>query len=91
VGAKAVIIEVEDDGVGMGAAQLLTKPNGLGGTGIGMANVAERLKVAYGETARMTVDSNGGKGTLVRLRLPILQEGSEMPTPVYEERSSTRR
>ena len=91
LGAKAVIIEVQDDGVGMGAAQLLQKPDGLGGSGIGMANVAERLKVAYGETARLTIDSNDGKGTLVRLRLPILQEGSGIPAAVYEERSSTRR
>src|SRR5215813_1246062 len=79
LGAKAVIIEVEDDGVGMGAAQLIQKPDGLGGSGIGMANVAERLKVLYGDTARMTIDSHGGKGTLVRLRLPILQESSGIP------------
>ncbi len=89
--AKAIIIEVEDDGVGMGAAQLIEKPNGIGGTGIGMANVAERLKVLYGDTARMTIDSQPGKGTLVRLRLPILQEGSGIPPALYEERSSTRR
>lgn len=88
---KNVIIEVEDDGVGMGAAQLIQKPNGLGGNGIGMANIAERLKVLYGDTARMTIDSQGGKGTLVRLRLPILQEGSGIPAALYEERSSTRR
>ena len=91
LGTKDVIIEVEDDGVGMGAAQLIQKPNGLGGNGIGMANIAERLKVLYGDTARMTVDSQGGKGTLVRLRLPILQEGSGIPAALYEERSSTRR
>jgi len=90
-GAKAVIIEVEDDGVGMGAAQLIERPDGLSGTGIGMANVAERLKVLYGDTARMTVDSQDGKGTLVRLRLPILEEGSGIPPALYEERSSTRR
>jgi two-component system, LytTR family, sensor kinase len=90
-GAKAIIIEVEDDGVGMGAAQLIEKPNGLGGTGIGMANVAERLKVLYGDTARMTIDSQDGKGTLVRLRLPVLEEGSGIPPALYEERSSTRR
>jgi len=59
----ALIIEVEDDGVGMGAAQLIEKPNGLGGTGIGMANVAERLKVLYGDTARMTIDSHHGRGS----------------------------
>ena len=71
-----LIIEVEDDGVGMGAAQFLERPSGLGGTGIGMANVAERLKVLYADTARMTLDSRQGKGTLVRLRLPILQNES---------------
>jgi two-component system, LytTR family, sensor kinase len=89
--SRHLIVEVEDDGVGMGAAQLIEKPDGLGGTGIGMANVAERLKVLYGDTARMTIDSHDGKGTLVRLRLPILQEGSGPPTALYEERASTRR
>jgi hypothetical protein len=39
----------------------------------------------------MTIDSHGGKGTLVRLRLPILQESSGVPAGLYEERSSTRR
>ena len=86
-----LIIEVEDDGVGMGSARLLSKPTGLGGTGIGMANVAERLKVLYGDTAKMTIDSHGGKGTLVRLRLPVLQTEGAAPAALYEDRSSTRR
>jgi len=86
-----LIIEVEDDGVGMGAAHLLERPTGLGGTGIGMANVAERLKVLYGDTARMTIDSHEGKGTLVRLRLPILQTEGSLPEALYEGRSSVRR
>ena len=86
-----LIIEVEDNGVGMSSANLLERPTGLGGTGIGMANVAERLKVLYGDTARMTVDSHEGKGTLVRLRLPVLQSEGAIPAAVYEERSNTRR
>jgi len=86
-----LIIEVEDDGVGMGAANLLERPTGLGGTGIGMANVAERLKVLYGDTAHMTIDSHDGKGTLVRLRLPILETAGAIPAALYEERASTRR
>jgi two-component system LytT family sensor kinase len=86
-----LVIEVEDDGIGMGAAQLLEKPTGLGGTGIGMANVAERLKVLYGDTARMTIDSNEGKGTLIRLRLPVLQSEGSIPAALQEERSSVRR
>src|SRR3989449_204570 len=44
-------IEVEDDGVGMASAQLLERPTGLGGTGVGMANVAERLKAVYADPA----------------------------------------
>ena len=86
-----VIIEVEDDGVGMASVQLLEPPTGLGEGGIGMANIAERLKVLYGETARMTIDSRNGTGTLVRLRLPILPGDSQLPAALYEERSSTRR
>jgi hypothetical protein len=39
----------------------------------------------------MTIDSHEGKGTLVRLRLPILQGEASIPAVLYEERSSTRR
>ncbi len=85
-------IEVEDDGVGMGAAQMLEPPTGIGGSGIGMANVAERLKVLYGEAARMVVDSRHGRGTLVRLSLPILAVHTAAAAPIaYEARSSTQR
>ena len=86
---SSLIVEVEDDGVGMGSAQFLERPTGLGGNGIGMANVAERLKVLYGDTARMTVDSHEGKGTLVRLRLPVLETAGAIPPVLYEP--TTRR
>ena len=89
VGDGTLQIEIEDDGVGMGSANLLERPTGLGGTGIGMANVAERLKVLYGDAARMVIDSREGRGTLVRLRLPVLHSAD---TPdFYVARSSTRR
>jgi two-component system LytT family sensor kinase len=91
LGVKDLIIEVEDDGIGISGAQSIEKSNGFSRTGIGMANIAERLKVLYGDTSKMTVESQSGKGTLVRLRLPILQEGSGVPAALYEERSSTRR
>ena len=89
--ADLLIIEVEDDGVGISASHSVERENGLVGTGIGMANVAERLKVLYGDTALMTIDSHQGKGTLVRLRVPILEERSALPAALYEERSNTRR
>jgi two-component system LytT family sensor kinase len=85
-----LVIEVEDDGVGM--KTMNQRRGGLwGGAGIGMANVSERLNVLYGDTAQLTIDSQEGKGTLVRIRLPLLQEASAVPVGFYEERSSTRR
>src|SRR6202161_456342 len=75
-----LVIEVEDDGVGMGAAQLLVQPDGFGAGGIGMANVAERLKVLYGDAAKMIIENSEGGGTLIRLRLPILPDPKELMT-----------
>jgi two-component system, LytTR family, sensor kinase len=85
-----LIIEVEDDGVGMGAAQL-EGSSSWPGMGIGMANISERLQVLYGDTARMTIDSHEGKGTLIRIRLPLVEAASSVPEGFYAERSRTRR
>jgi two-component system LytT family sensor kinase len=85
-----LIIEVEDDGVGMGGAQL-EESSSWSGMGIGMANISERLQVLYGDTARMTIDSHEGKGTLIRIRLPLIEATSSVPEGFYAERSSTRR
>jgi two-component system LytT family sensor kinase len=85
-----LIIEVEDDGVGMGGAQM-EESSRWTGMGIGMANISERLQVLYGGTARMTIDSHEGKGTLIRIRLPLIEAASSVPEGFYAERSSTRR
>jgi two-component system LytT family sensor kinase len=63
-----VLIEVADDGVGMGE-----RPRtGLrsSGAGIGMKNVRERLEVLYGSQASFSVVSNPGRGTLVSIEIP---------------------
>jgi two-component system, LytTR family, sensor kinase len=85
-----LIIEVEDDGVGMGGAQL-EESSSWSGMGIGMANISERLQVLYGDTARLTIDSHEGKGTLIRIRLPLVEAASSVPEGFYAERSTTRR
>ena len=90
VSDSRLTIEVEDDGVGMGAAQL-EESSSWSGMGIGMANISERLQVLYGDTARMTIDSHEGKGTLIRIRLPLVEAASSVPEGFYAERSSTRR
>jgi len=74
-----LVIEVEDDGVGIGATQQLAHGSAEG-AGIGMANVAERLKVLYGDAARMMIDGRDSGGTLIRLRLPILPHAEELVT-----------
>ena len=69
-----VLIEVADDGVGMGnrPASALRRT----GAGIGMKNVRERLEVLYGNQARFEVVSNPGRGTLVTIEIPAnLSEG----------------
>lgn len=71
--ADQLIVEVEDDGVGMSGSGFLEKPTGIGGSGIGMANVAERLKVLFGDTARLVVNNSEGGGTLVQISIPIYQ------------------
>jgi two-component system LytT family sensor kinase len=90
VNGSRLTIEVEDDGVGMGGAQLEESSNWVG-MGIGMANIAERLHVLYGDTARMTIDSREGKGTRIRIRLPLVDSDSSVPEGFYAERSNTRR
>ena len=63
-----VLIEVADDGVGMGnkPAGALRRP----GNGIGMKNVQERLEVLYGSEMRFEVVSRPGRGTLVLIEIP---------------------
>jgi LytS/YehU family sensor histidine kinase len=59
-----------------------------------MANVAERLKVLYGESAKMVIDTSDSGGTVVRLSLPILQHyepGLSVSTAYSDARSSTSR
>jgi two-component system LytT family sensor kinase len=69
-----LVIEVEDDGVGMESSA----HDGTAGAGIGMANVGERLKVLYGDAAKMIIQARDGGGTLIRLRLPILANPEEL-------------
>jgi len=63
-----VLIEVADDGVGMGDRPLTGVHSN--GNGIGMKNVQERLEVLYGAQASFKVVSNPGRGTLVSIEIP---------------------
>jgi len=69
-----LLLEVEDDGVGIEPGGPVAAPvSGLvhEGSGIGMKNVRERLQVLYGDEAEMEMVSRPGRGTRVRLVMPV--------------------
>jgi two-component system, LytTR family, sensor kinase len=80
-----LMIEVEDDGVGMAVEHDNGAPvSGLvqPGTGIGMRNVRERMAVLYGALAAVEINSRPGRGTKVTLLMPILDAGAETWGPI---------
>ena len=60
------IIDVEDDGMGF-VLERLVQPMS---SGIGLANVRERLRVIYGTTYELTLSSEPGRGTSARIEVP---------------------
>ncbi len=56
-------VTVADTGLGFGRAA-------TAGTGIGLANIRERLKLLYGDRASMVVADNSPSGTVVTLTVP---------------------
>ncbi len=69
-GAK-LVVEVEDDGVGMAEGRAREVGFVSRGAGIGMRNVRERLEVLYGNSALFEVFSRPGRGTRVTLEIPM--------------------
>ena len=63
-----VMIEVEDDGMGF-MMDRLDQPMA---SGIGLANVRERLRVIYGASYQLTLASEPGRGTTARIEIPEL-------------------
>jgi two-component system, LytTR family, sensor kinase len=66
-----MIVEVEDDGVGMADDRSRDIGYSSRGNGIGMRNVRERLEMLYGNGARFEVISRPGRGTRVTLEIPM--------------------
>ena len=62
------VIEVEDDGMGF----LLDRLDEPMASGIGLANVRERLRVIYGAPYQLTLNSHPGEGTRARIEIPEL-------------------
>lgn len=71
-------ITVEDNGCGMDEAELaevrrtLNDFDSLDRVHIGICNVNQRIKLKYGDSYGVTVESEAGKGTIVTIKLPVL-------------------
>jgi hypothetical protein len=67
VGAQVVhgrlVVRVADTGVGFGQAQ-------TAGSGVGLANLRERLALLYGREASLSIAENQPSGTVVTLTMP---------------------
>ena len=63
---RRLVIEVEDNGIGITESRL---PK-VYADGIGISNVHERLRILYGADFKMEITSHEGKGTLIRIEVP---------------------
>jgi len=63
-------VTVADTGLGFGKAA-------TAGTGTGLANIRERLKLLYGNKASMVVSENVPSGTVVTLTVPYQAQTRE--------------
>ncbi|CAM4427829.1 cache domain-containing sensor histidine kinase [Paenibacillus tarimensis] len=68
-----ILLSVEDNGPGMDESLLeqlnqgVVKPKG---TGVGLRNINERVKLLFGESYGLSIRSKRGEGTCVSIRLP---------------------
>jgi two-component system LytT family sensor kinase len=75
-GAECVIV-VEDDGVGMDPARLTDDLEDAhqSGAHVGLGNVDDRMRSAFGDDFGLVVDTNVGAGMKITLRVPKFRAG----------------
>ena len=71
-------IEIEDNGCGISSEKVKEMNEGIfqktdDKNHIGMENAITRLHMYYGESAKVVIDSKPGKGTTVRIQIPIMK------------------
>ena len=60
-------VTVADSGLGFAAAE-------VSGSGVGLANVRERLAALYGGAAKLSIEANSPSGTIVTIEVPYTFE-----------------
>lgn len=83
---EGILIRIKDDGIGMTkekqeemyaliseaeSAKYRMEPNDESvGKGLGLKNIAERIKLHYGDRYYLDIDSEQGKGTMIEIYIP---------------------
>ncbi|HEY2765796.1 MAG TPA: histidine kinase [Pseudonocardiaceae bacterium] len=77
------VISVEDDGVGMNPARLRDemKDSHVSGAHVGLGNVHDRLRAAFGDECGLVVETGPGAGTKVSMRVPKFSRGVRAAAP----------
>ena len=80
------VISVEDDGIGMDPDRLREEmtDSHLTGAHVGLGNVHDRLRAAFGDECGLVVETGPGMGTKVSMRVPKFSRGVRAiapPTP----------
>jgi two-component system LytT family sensor kinase len=68
IDGDAIRVSVSDTGMGFDNSKAPARP----GNGVGLENVRRRLKLCYGEEARLDIET-GGSGTVVQFRVPVAE------------------
>ena len=72
------LISIEDDGAGNDPAIIRRSLSGEPGDHVGLANVDERLRTAFGDDHGLVVETGPGAGTKVTLRVPKYAEAVQL-------------
>jgi len=77
---RAMVIRIEDNGVGMASEQLAALRDGLieprPANGVGVRNVQERIHLYFGLEYGVGFESTPGKGTVATIRIPRTSGGA---------------
>ncbi|UOQ85263.1 cache domain-containing sensor histidine kinase [Gracilibacillus salinarum] len=78
-------ISVEDNGAGMDPDYLMKVKQGVHepkGTGIGLNNINERVKILFGDEYGIKIESEKEKGTIVTVKVPCGEEKDDVQSVV---------
>lgn len=78
-----IVLSVSDNGPGIAPAKLAELRSNMdkksmevfSGVSIGLKNVHERIRLAYGDSYGLDIDSRLGAGTIIRIRIPCRKRG----------------